>query len=121
MIVNNHHKEPRREAGALGWQVYRSEEISPEQTKVPGATPDTGFVPTTGKANNHDASGHEVGTNQVGYDFVIDINSLAPAEGETATEKTITIEYYAEVTSAAAADTGYINKDLVTRRRMNVQ
>lgn len=79
------------------------------------------LVPTTGKANNHDASGHEVGTNQVGYDFVIDINSLAPAEGETATEKTITIEYYAEVTSAAEADTGYINKDLVTRRRMNVQ
>ena len=41
MIVNHHHKEPRREAGALGWMVYRSEEYNPEQKKFPGDTPET--------------------------------------------------------------------------------
>ena len=34
MIVNHHQKEPRREAGALEWLVYRSKENSPEQTKL---------------------------------------------------------------------------------------
>jgi len=50
MIINHDQKEPRREAGALGWQVYKSEENRLEQTKVPGATPDTGLVPTTEKS-----------------------------------------------------------------------
>ena len=49
MIVNHHHKEPRHEAGALGWQVIGSVENSPEQTKALGYTPETSFVPTTKK------------------------------------------------------------------------
>ena len=47
MIVNHHHKEPRHEAGALGWMVIGSEENQSEQKKTPGCTPDPDFVPTT--------------------------------------------------------------------------
>ena len=53
MIVNYHHKEPRREAGALGWQVFRSDENSSEQTKISSATPDPRLVPTTMYLQNY--------------------------------------------------------------------
>lgn len=50
-MINNHdQKEPRRKAGALGWQVYKSEENRLEQTKVLGDTPDPSLVPTTEKS-----------------------------------------------------------------------
>lgn len=68
---------------------------------------------STGKTNNHDGSTHAIGASQVGYDFTLDISSLAPAANETATAKVVEITYYAELTSAAAADTGYVNKEFV--------
>ena len=57
MIINHDQKEPRREAGALGWQVYKSEGNRLEQTKVLGDTPDPDFVLTTKKSliNNLDS------------------------------------------------------------------
>ena len=67
----------------------------------------------TGKSNGHDDSGHEIGANQVGYDFTLDISSLAPAANADPVAKTITITYYAELLSTAAADHGYVNKEFV--------
>ena len=45
------------------------------------------------------------------FDFVLDISSLAPATGVEPTAKVVTITYKAELTSAAAADTGLVNKE----------
>ena len=61
---------------------------------------------------NHDTS-HAAETGKVLFDFVLNINSLAPAEGAEPEAKTITITYTAELLSTAAADTGYVNKEFV--------
>lgn len=62
---------------------------------------------------DHDNASHAAASGKVLYDFVLDINSLAPAAGETATAKTVTITYKAELTSAALADTEYVNEEFV--------
>ncbi len=59
------------------------------------------------------ASGHAAADGKSLFDFVLDISSLAPGEGETATAQTITITYEAELLSTAAADTNLVNKEFV--------
>lgn len=61
---------------------------------------------------NHE-SAHAAAEGKTLFDFGLDISSLAPSAGETATEKTITITYEAELLSTAAADTEYVNKEFV--------
>jgi len=70
------------------------------------------YVPSS-SFSGHDDNAHPAATGKILYDFVLDIDSLAPATGETATVKTITITYEAELLSTALADTGYINKEFV--------
>lgn len=68
---------------------------------------------TTGKADKHDGSSHAVGADQVGYDFVLDITSLAPLGSADPEEKTVTITYYAELTSGAVIGTLFVNNEFV--------
>ena len=60
---------------------------------------------------DHDAS-HAAADGKVLFDFVLDINSLAPAAGAEPAAKTIVITYTAELLSTAAADgTGFVNEE----------
>jgi len=77
-----------------------------------GETAFTGITLVKSDAFDTDhLSDHAAATGKTLFDFELDISSLAPATGETASAKTITITYQAELTSAAAADTGYVNEE----------
>lgn len=64
-------------------------------------------------SNNHNSSSHAIGTNQVGYDFILDISSLAPSAGSASVEKVITINYKAQLKTEAPYDTEITNKEYV--------
>ena len=48
------------------------------------------------------------------FEVTLDISSLAPAEGAAPEAHTIVLKYTAELTSEAAADTEYVNKEFIT-------
>ena len=70
------------------------------------------LVQSSSFGSSHD-SAHAVASGKTLFDFTLDISSLAPATGAEPTAKTVTITYEAELTSTAAADTEYVNKEYV--------
>lgn len=62
---------------------------------------------------DHETS-HAAATGKVLFDFVLDITSLAPATGTDPVDKSIIITYEAELTSAAAADQGFVNEEFTS-------
>lgn len=71
------------------------------------------LVKSTAFDSDHDNESHAAATGKTLFDFVLDINSLAPATNAQPEAKTITITYEAELLSTAAADTSYVNKEFV--------
>ncbi|MBR6443356.1 MAG: isopeptide-forming domain-containing fimbrial protein [Clostridia bacterium] len=70
------------------------------------------LIQSSGFADDHEET-HAAATGKTLFDLKLDISSLAPAAGATATAKKITITYEAELLSTAAADTEYVNKEFV--------
>ena len=64
---------------------------------------------------------HAAATGKTLFDFELDISSLAPTGTATAEQKIITITYQAELTSDAAADTGYVNEEFTEYSKYQTQ